>query len=974
MSGYPRYPNQGPPPPGGQPFAFRGAAAPPGGGYQSGPPPPPGAGYGSPPAQQQPPPPQFQGQGLSTRMNQMNLGGPPPPQMGSHQPPPPGAHQPPPPGKFGAPPQGQFGYQQQPPAYGAGPPVGMPVQQQPPPPGAPPQPQFQPLTAPPPGAAGVGANQLSGLTPNSSFYAPPPNQATMQRIATPQRGGAAKSVGHDPFAGGAAAPPAAGPRTPAATGQSSAASPAGSASAFMEENVDWSIRHPKQMLQFTTESIPQSSQLSQNSKVVLGGVIRPFVALEEGIATIAPGPAGIVRCKKCRTYMNAFVSWFENGRRWRCNICGQANDCPSAYFCHLDPHTNTRRDKYDRPELSHSVVEYIAPNEYMVRPPQPPAYFFVFDVSAQAVTSGMLAHVAAAVKKVVLQDRCLPGGERTQIGFLSYDTSVQYFNLSKRGRREDDSGKAQPQMLTVSDLVELFVPLPPDDLLVNLNEHLDTVETFLEALPTMFAPPEPTRASPVLQNESALGPALKAAFTILKPLGGKMLVFNSVLPSVPNVDGVLNPRGDNPRLMGTDGEAPLLRPQSNWYKDTAVEFSRAQISVDLFITNYNYVDVATLTDLPKYTAGNFFSFANFSSPVDGARLEGAVYHTLTRPTALEAVMRVRCTRGLRVTNFYGNFYIRGQDLLALPNCSSDSSYGFTIQHEDPVIPSNVLTIQSALLYTSTEGERRIRVITTVLPVVTDLKSVTNSIDATVFVSLLSKQGIDFALKNSPGAARNKLVQSCLDVIKTARSKPQTSRMPGAPPPGAFGAQNGEADHDGIPSHLALLPLMTLGMLKNIAFRGGTDVHPDERCSAMQVVSSMWVGDQFKSLLYPKMFRIDKMEPDAGSPFEEAADGENDRTGNHMPTEVCAGPTGRKVRLPQMLNLTVNALSSEGIYCLENGSDAYIWVGRQADPGLLRVLFGEESIENLNHPEVREILFSLCCYMFMNSLFINTLVL
>jgi len=587
----------------------------------------------------------------------------------------------------------------------------------------------------------------------------------------------------------------------------------------------------------------------------------------------------------------------------------------------------------------------------MVRPPQPPAYFFVFDVSAQAVTSGMLAHVAAAVKKVVLQDRCLPGGERTQIGFLSYDTSVQYFNLSKRGRREDDSGKAQPQMLTVSDLVELFVPLPPDDLLVNLNEHLDTVETFLEALPTMFAPPEPTRASPVLQNESALGPALKAAFTILKPLGGKMLVFNSVLPSVPNVDGVLNPRGDNPRLMGTDGEAPLLRPQSNWYKDTAVEFSRAQISVDLFITNYNYVDVATLTDLPKYTAGNFFSFANFSSPVDGARLEGAVYHTLTRPTALEAVMRVRCTRGLRVTNFYGNFYIRGQDLLALPNCSSDSSYGFTIQHEDPVIPSNVLTIQSALLYTSTEGERRIRVITTVLPVVTDLKSVTNSIDATVFVSLLSKQGIDFALKNSPGAARNKLVQSCLDVIKTARSKPQTSRMPGAPPPGAFGAQNGEADHDGIPSHLALLPLMTLGMLKNIAFRGGTDVHPDERCSAMQVVSSMWVGDQFKSLLYPKMFRIDKMEPDAGSPFEEAADGENDRTGNHMPTDVCAGPTGRKVRLPQMLNLTVNALSSEGIYCLENGSDAYIWVGRQADPGLLRVLFGEESIENLNHPEI-----------------------
>ena len=31
-------------------------------------------------------------------------------------------------------------------------------------------------------------------------------------------------------------------------------------------------------------------------------------------------------------------------------------------------------------------------------------------------------------------------------------------------------------------------------------------------------------------------------------------------------------------------------------------------------------------------------------------------------------MRVRATRGIRISNFYGNHYIRGQDLLALPNC------------------------------------------------------------------------------------------------------------------------------------------------------------------------------------------------------------------------------------------------------------------------------------------------------------------
>lgn len=44
---------------------------------------------------------------------------------------------------------------------------------------------------------------------------------------------------------------------------------------------------------------------------------------------------------------------------------------------------------------------------------------------------------------------------------------------------------------------------------------------------------------------------------------------------------------------------------------------------------------------------------------------------LTRSTGFEAVMRIRATRGMRITNFYGNYFIRGTDLLALPNCTAD---------------------------------------------------------------------------------------------------------------------------------------------------------------------------------------------------------------------------------------------------------------------------------------------------------------
>lgn len=49
-----------------------------------------------------------------------------------------------------------------------------------------------------------------------------------------------------------------------------------------------------------------------------------------------------------------------------------------------------RIDLDQRPELTKGSVEFVAPTEYMVRPPMPPLYFFLIDVSLSAVRSGML--------------------------------------------------------------------------------------------------------------------------------------------------------------------------------------------------------------------------------------------------------------------------------------------------------------------------------------------------------------------------------------------------------------------------------------------------------------------------------------------------------------------------------------------------------------------------------------------------------
>jgi protein transport protein SEC24 len=762
---------------------------------------------------------------------------------------------------------------------------------QPPPPGqgAPPGPgMFQP---PPPGAPAGGGQQPGMFQQPGAGSAPPP----------PGPGGAPPGMAPMGMAPPGMAPPGGAPGM-AAPGQQQ----------LYQEVIDFNIKIPERLFRFTTTKIPQTQTIANSCKVPLGGVIRPLAPVaddEEEVDTVQPGSAGIIRCKRCRTYINAFVHWVEHGRRWRCNICAQMNECPAAYFCHLDEE-GLRRDRFERPELSKGVVEFIAPAEYMVRPPQEPTYFFVLDVSATAVRCGMLQSAANAIKASLDE---LPGRGRTKVGFITYDNSVHYYNLG--------SDLSQPQMLVVSDLKELFVPLP-DNLLVNLQESRAVVENFLDNLPEMF------QKNPVV-SQSCLGPALKAAFTVMKSVGGKMCVFQSIMPNIG--DGGLKPR-ENQSLMGTPQEVKLLRPETTWYKDTAIEFSRQQICVDMFLFPYQYMDLAALGELPKYTSGSMNSYVMFDYQKDGQRFEEQLNKTLTQNTAFEAVMRIRCTKGMRITNFYGNFYIRGTDLMALPNVNTDSVFGFDLIHDEQNVASTYVTVQAALLYTSSEGQRRIRVMTQAIPVTHLGSDLIKDLDVNTTCNLLCKQGVDVSVKSGVDNARMKLQQTCVDIIRSAKGGDRRTvsgySVPQAPAPG-------ESEDKPLPENLKLLPLYTLAMMKNVAFRGGTDVHPDERVQAHHLINQMWTSTS-ESFVYPRLFALHNMNPNAGYPSEEKdEDSEKKFAGRD------------NILLPTAQALTIDTLSSDGIFLLDNGVDMHVWVGRSADPSVLQSLFGASSLENVD---------------------------
>lgn len=97
-------------------------------------------------------------------------------------------------------------------------------------------------------------------------------------------------------------------------------------------------------------------------------------------------------------------------------------------FFDWDPYTNERIDRKQRPELCYGVIDLVAPQEYMVRPPQPVVLLFVIDVSYAAVQSGMLDIAVHSILSSL--DRISDDDGRTRIGFITVDRVYHFYNLS----------------------------------------------------------------------------------------------------------------------------------------------------------------------------------------------------------------------------------------------------------------------------------------------------------------------------------------------------------------------------------------------------------------------------------------------------------------------------------------------------------------------------------------------------------------
>ncbi|RKP03088.1 hypothetical protein CXG81DRAFT_9982 [Caulochytrium protostelioides] len=639
----------------------------------------------------------------------------------------------------------------------------------------------------------------------------------------------------------------------------------------------------------TINSVPTTQQVLNKSRIPFGLLVKPYRQLlpgEEEVPVInAPQ---VVRCRRCRTYINPWVTFIEQGHRWKCNLCFLTNDVPS--FFDWNPDTRQNVDRMQRPELTHAVVEFVAPQEYMVRPPQPVVMLFLIDVSFNAIQSGM---VAAASKAILSSLQSIPNTEdRTKIAIITFDSNLQFYNLS--------SVLNEPQMLVMSDHADPFLP-QPYDLLVSLTESMSQVQSLLGKLPEMFK----HNTDP----GHCLGTGLTAARKLISPIGGKIIVLSNSLPNTG--EGSLKMREDV-SLLGTNKETTLLHPQTAFYKNLAVTCSPSQVSVDMFLFSNDYADIATLNGCAKFTAGATYYYKAFNAkrPEDSVKFTTELSHFLGRALGLEAVLRIRASRGVKMTAFHGNFFLRSTDLLSLPNVSTDNAYAVECQLTETIV-SPLVCFQTAVLHTSSNGERRIRVLTLALNVTTSIADVFTSADQVAIASLLAKKGVDRTLTSKIEDARDAIQHKLIDILGAYKQSMTSS---------------GQAGQLLTPANLRLLPLLCLGLLKMNAFRDTATIPSDLRSYWMALLY-VFPADMIAMAIHPQFYALHTvLDADAQPPMAKDALG--------------------RLPMPKQLNLSSERLDRQGVFLLDNGVELFLWVGSAVPPATVHALFDRPSVDQV----------------------------
>ncbi|XP_034413250.1 protein transport protein Sec24D [Cyclopterus lumpus] len=638
----------------------------------------------------------------------------------------------------------------------------------------------------------------------------------------------------------------------------------------------------------TTYSLPSTADLAKQCQVPLAAIIKPFANLpknETPLYVVNHGETGPIRCNRCKAYMCPYMQFIDGGRRYQCGFCNCVNEVPVFFFQHLD-HMGRRADFYERPELSLGSYEFVATLDYCKnnKLPNPPAYIFMIDVSYNNIKSGLVKLICDELKTLLEN---LPSEEGTEssainVGFVTYNKVLHFYNVK--------SALAQPQMMVVSDTAEMFVPLL-DGFLVNYQESKAVIYNLLDQIPDMFAETN--------ESETVFVPVIQAGVEAFKAAecSGKLFIFQSSMPTA-EAPGKLKNRDDK-KLVNTEKEKTLFQPQKGVYEQLSKECVAQGCCVDLFLFPSQYMDIATMADVPSHTGGSVYKYNNFQVETDGEHFLRDLRKDVQKSIGFDAIMRVRTSTGFRATEFFGAVHMNNTTDVEMAAVDCDKAMTVEFKHDDALSEETGALMQCALLYTTVNGQRRLRVHNLSLNCSSQLSELYKSCETDSLINFFAKSACRAILNQPLKNVREILVNQTAHMLACYR---KNCASPSA------------ASQLILPDAMKVFPVYMNSLMKTAPLVGSTELSTDDRAHQRLLLMGMGVEDT-QLLLYPRLTPLHNVDVNV-----EAQ--------------------------PAPVRCSEERLTDSGMFLLENGHSMFLWLGQASPPELIQSIFNLPSLAHL----------------------------
>jgi len=359
----------------------------------------------------------------------------------------------------------------------------------------------------------------------------------------------------------------------------------------------------------------------------------------------------------------------------------------------------------------------------------------------------------------------------------------------------------------------------------------------------------------------------------------------------------------------TPQEKTMFVPQNSFYQELATTCVKNGISVDLFVGSSIYSDIATLGELTKLTGGQAYYYPNFSAQAHGAQLYRELFRNFSREAGYDGLMRFRSSTGVTQSSQTGFFLKTNETDLSCAHISADSTLHVEFSYDEDLKDNHFAYFQCAYLYTTKQGERRIRTHNIRIPTASTLVKIFKAADLDATLNILIRNAVNEIPKDSMANIRNKFLDTVIEILASYRG---------------YCAKTPATGQLILPESLRLLPIYSLGLLKSPLMgplqRGSLfTVLPDARSYLMLAHQSISMKDQ-SALIYPTIYNITDLA--------------------YNPKFGVIHENGFMI-FPGMVRPTAESLTTDGIFLIDAMDFLYLWIGRDVNSEIVDQLLSKE---------------------------------